>query len=141
MLVQKLFKGHDSPFFDVLAPSSIFFRVVGPLIISKVSLTDSISSSSFSRVLPPAAMPRSTAACPCCPARPDIRSIAPLLHPHGRCGGRGNSTLVIGSSGDPRPGCCTGPCRWALPGTRCRGRFTASPPGVLRTDSGGLGRV
>ena len=75
------------------------------------------------------------------PARPGIRSTAPLPHPQGRSGGRSNSTLVTGKVGDPRPGYCTGPCRWALLGTRCRGPFTVRQPGVLRTDSEGLGRA
>jgi len=79
----------------------MFFSVVGSLIISSVLLTDSISSSSFSRVLPPAAISQSPAVGPCCPVRPDIRSTAPLPHPQGLGGGRGNATLVIGKLRGP----------------------------------------
>ncbi|TFH42052.1 MAG: hypothetical protein E4G94_06935 [ANME-2 cluster archaeon] len=64
-------------------------------------MADSISLSSFSRVLPPAAMPRSPAAGPYYPARPGIRSTAPLPHPQGRGGARSNSTLVIGKLRGP----------------------------------------
>ena len=79
----------------------MFFSVVGSLIISSVLLTDSISSSSFSRVLPPAAISQSPVVGPCCPVRPDIRSTAPLPHPQGLGGGRGNATLVIGKLRGP----------------------------------------
>ena len=92
---------HDEKTSHVNSDLGSFLWVCRSLIISSVLLTDSISSSNFSRVLPPAAMPRSPAAGPCCPLRPSIWSTTHLPHPQGRGGGRSNSTLVIGKLRGP----------------------------------------